>query len=114
MNISCAGIIVGNIICSLLYTILISILNILSSKLAKKYRITVRQLTINLEPARHVGDRMYRGETFVMQMDAHCLFINHWDTKITTQWAQTGNEMAVLRYLASLFAPSFITVFIGL
>eukprot|EP01038_Epipyxis_sp_PR26KG_P007065 gene7065-9644_t len=46
--------------------------------------------------ARHVGDRMYRGEYFVMQMDAHCLFVNHWDTKIIDQWRQTHNEMAVL------------------
>ena len=34
--------------------------------------------------ARHIGDRMYRGEYFVMQMDAHCMFIRHWDTKIIT------------------------------
>jgi hypothetical protein len=46
--------------------------------------------------ARHIGDRMYRGEYFVMQMDAHCLFINHWDTLIINQWRSTGNEMAVL------------------
>jgi hypothetical protein len=46
--------------------------------------------------ARHVGDRMYRGQYFVMQMDAHCLFINHWDTLIIDQWKSTGNEMAVL------------------
>jgi hypothetical protein len=46
--------------------------------------------------ARHVGDRMYRGQTFVMQMDAHCLFVRHWDTFITKQWEQTNNEMAVL------------------
>ena len=47
--------------------------------------------------ARHVGDRMYRGETFVMQMDAHCQFVNSWDTQIIDQWTSTGNEMAVLR-----------------
>jgi len=46
--------------------------------------------------ARHIGDRMYRGEYFVMQMDAHCLFVRHWDTKIVSQWRLTGNEMAVL------------------
>ena len=49
-------------------------------------------------PARHVGDRMYRGQTFVMQMDAHCQFVNSWDTQIISQWTQTQNEMAVLRY----------------
>ena len=46
--------------------------------------------------ARHIGDRMYRGEYFVMQMDAHCHFIRHWDTKIKDQWKSTKNEMAVL------------------
>jgi hypothetical protein len=47
--------------------------------------------------ARHIGDRLYRGQYFVMQMDAHCLFIRHWDTKIISQWKSTHNEMAVLR-----------------
>jgi hypothetical protein len=46
--------------------------------------------------ARHVGDRMYRGQTYVMQMDAHCLFVRHWDTHIVSQWVSTHNEMAVL------------------
>ena len=46
--------------------------------------------------ARHIGDRMYRGQHFVMQMDAHCQFVRHWDTKIIAQWASTHNEMAVL------------------
>jgi [Skp1-protein]-hydroxyproline N-acetylglucosaminyltransferase len=40
---------------------------------------------------------MYRGQYFVMQMDAHCLFVNHWDTLLINQWKITGNEMAVLR-----------------
>ena len=55
--------------------------------------------------ARHVGDRMYRGESFVMQMDAHCLFVRHWDTKIVQQWKETGNEMAVLRSTRIYFFP---------
>merc|ERR1712100_795421 len=46
--------------------------------------------------ARHVGYRMYRGQAFFMQMDAHCMFVNHWDTGIINQWASTMNEMAVL------------------
>ena len=46
--------------------------------------------------ARHIGDRLYRGEYFVMQMDAHCSFIRHWDELIINQWRQTKNEMAVL------------------
>jgi hypothetical protein len=46
--------------------------------------------------ARHIGDRMYRGQYYVMQMDAHCQFVLHWDTFIIQQWKMTGNEMAVL------------------
>lgn len=46
--------------------------------------------------ARHIGDRMYRGEFFVMQLDAHCQFVRHWDSQIITQWKSTHNEMAVL------------------
>ena len=46
--------------------------------------------------ARHIGDRMYRGQTYVMQMDAHCMFVRHWDKQIIDQWKQTHNEMAVL------------------
>ncbi len=46
--------------------------------------------------ARHVGDRMYRGQYYVMQMDAHCLFVRHWDTFIVNQYKATHNEMAVL------------------
>jgi len=46
--------------------------------------------------ARHIGDRLYRGQTFVMQLDAHCLFVRHWDSLIIKQWQDTKNEMAVL------------------
>ena len=35
--------------------------------------------------ARHIGDRMYRGQQFVLQMDAHCIFINKWDSNLVTQ-----------------------------
>ena len=46
--------------------------------------------------ARHVGYRMYRGEAFAMQVDAHCVFVNGWDVGIIDQWRRTKNEMAVL------------------
>jgi hypothetical protein len=58
--------------------------------------------------ARHIGDRMYRGQYYVMQMDAHCLFVRHWDSKIIKQFKSTKNEMAVLRYFTfSLSYPPF-------
>jgi hypothetical protein len=46
--------------------------------------------------ARHIGDRMYRGQTFAMQLDAHCHFVRHWDSLLIDQWISTHNEMAVL------------------
>ena len=57
--------------------------------------------------ARHVGDRMYRGEYFVMQMDAHCKFVRHWDTLLIDQWRSTRNEMAVLTSYLSDVQGSF-------
>ena len=53
--------------------------------------------------ARHVGYRMYRGEAFALQVDAHCVFVNGWDVGIIDQWKRTRNEMAVLStYLTDL------------
>jgi hypothetical protein len=46
--------------------------------------------------ARHLGYRMYRGEAFVLQSDAHVQFAAGWDSDIIDQWKSTGNEMAVL------------------
>lgn len=46
--------------------------------------------------ARHVGYRMYRGEAFAMQVDAHVAFVKDWDESLIHQWEATGNEMAVL------------------
>jgi hypothetical protein len=63
--------------------------------------------------ARHIGDRMYRGQYYVMQMDAHCLFVRHWDTKIIKQFKSTKNEMAVLRFVLyyHLFLVCFTLLF---
>jgi hypothetical protein len=46
--------------------------------------------------ARHVTHRMYRGQAFVLQIDAHCSFVQGWDEDIQLQWRQARNEMAVL------------------
>ena len=53
--------------------------------------------------ARHIGHRMYRGESFVLQVDAHCVFVNRWDELLVTQWRETRNERGVLTsYLTDL------------
>eukprot|EP00535_Pseudo-nitzschia_heimii_P009572 CAMPEP_0197192664 /NCGR_PEP_ID=MMETSP1423-20130617/25433_1 /TAXON_ID=476441 /ORGANISM="Pseudo-nitzschia heimii, Strain UNC1101" /LENGTH=332 /DNA_ID=CAMNT_0042645589 /DNA_START=290 /DNA_END=1284 /DNA_ORIENTATION=+ len=46
--------------------------------------------------ARHIANRMYRGEYFAMQIDAHVRFVANWDEDIIDQWNSTGNEMAVI------------------
>ena len=45
---------------------------------------------------RHVLSRMYRGEAFVLQVDAHTHFVRGWDASLLTQWHATGNEYAVI------------------
>ena len=46
--------------------------------------------------ARHVGDRMYRGEYFVLQTDAHMSFVQGWDDDVVGQFDATSNLNAVL------------------
>mmetsp|Transcript_8541 Transcript_8541/g.17859 ORF Transcript_8541/g.17859 Transcript_8541/m.17859 type:complete len:603 (-) Transcript_8541:399-2207(-) len=46
--------------------------------------------------ARHLGHRMYRGEYYYMQSDAHVTFTQDWDEDIVSQQEATGDEMAVL------------------
>lgn len=46
--------------------------------------------------ARHIGHRMYRGEYYYMQSDAHVTFTKGWDEDIISQQEATKNEMAVL------------------
>jgi hypothetical protein len=46
--------------------------------------------------ARHLGHRLYRGEYFAVQTDAHVAFVQDWDDEIITQWHAAKNEMAIL------------------
>lgn len=54
--------------------------------------------------ARHLAHRLYRGEYFAMQIDAHTRFTQDWDTDLIYFWTTARNEMAVLS-----FYPSDIT-----
>lgn len=66
------------------------------------YRMDARNATGPIL-ARHVAGRMYRGEAFVLQMDAHNEFVAGWDESILAQWRATRNEYAVLStYLTDL------------
>lgn len=46
--------------------------------------------------ARHIGYRMYRGEYYATQSDAHVTYTQDWDADIIDQFEVTKNEMAVL------------------
>jgi [Skp1-protein]-hydroxyproline N-acetylglucosaminyltransferase len=46
--------------------------------------------------ARHIGHRLYRGEYYYTQSDAHVSYTQNWDADIISQMEATGNEMAVL------------------
>jgi [Skp1-protein]-hydroxyproline N-acetylglucosaminyltransferase len=53
--------------------------------------------------ARHLANRLYRGEYFAMQVDSHVRFIEHWDTNLLGQWKSAKNEMAVITtYLSDI------------
>ena len=53
--------------------------------------------------ARHLGYRLYRGEYFSAQIDAHVDFVQDWDEDIIHQWTSANNEMAVLTtYLSDI------------
>ena len=54
--------------------------------------------------ARHLANRMYRGEYFALQVDSHVRFTAGWDEDIIDQWNSAGNEMAVLTTYMNNFA----------
>jgi hypothetical protein len=56
--------------------------------------------------ARHLGHRLYRGEYYYMQSDAHVSFANNWDVDIINEQEATHNEMAVLSTYLSNFEGS--------
>ena len=52
---------------------------------------------------RHLGYRLYRGEYYASQSDAHVTYVTNWDTDIIQQFESTKNEMAVLStYLSDI------------
>jgi hypothetical protein len=54
------------------------------------------ELSIGPVYARHIGYRMYRGEYYATQSDAHVTYTTNWDVDIIEQLEATHNEMAVL------------------
>ena len=54
------------------------------------------ELSIGPVFARHIGHRLYRGEYYSTQSDAHVTYTQNWDADIIDQMEQTHDEMAVL------------------
>jgi len=54
------------------------------------------ELSVGPVFARHIGYRLYRGEYYATQSDAHVTYTSNWDVDIISQLEVTGNEMAVL------------------
>ena len=54
------------------------------------------ELSIGPVFARHLGHRLYRGEYYATQNDAHITYVQDWDVDIIKQMEATNNEMAVL------------------
>eukprot|EP00521_Asterionellopsis_glacialis_P008005 CAMPEP_0195282290 /NCGR_PEP_ID=MMETSP0707-20130614/1227_1 /TAXON_ID=33640 /ORGANISM="Asterionellopsis glacialis, Strain CCMP134" /LENGTH=567 /DNA_ID=CAMNT_0040341247 /DNA_START=108 /DNA_END=1811 /DNA_ORIENTATION=- len=54
------------------------------------------ELSVGPVFARHIGYRLYRGEYYATQSDAHVTFTTGWDMDIIEQMEGTGNEMTVL------------------
>ena len=65
------------------------------SHLIESFEMDAR-LAVGPTFARHIGHRYYRGEYFVLQVDAHVRFVRDWDESIINQWKLANNEMAVL------------------
>ena len=65
-----------------------------------KDRIDVYEMRADLSVgpvfARHIGYRLYRGEYYATQSDAHVSFTVDWDQDIISQLEASRNEMAVL------------------
>lgn len=54
------------------------------------------ELSIGPVFARHIGYRLYRGEYYATQSDAHVTYTTDWDVDIISQLESTKDEMAVL------------------
>ncbi|KAL7532820.1 hypothetical protein ACHAXR_004893, partial [Thalassiosira sp. AJA248-18] len=71
-------------------------------QVACKYQSQIDYFTVDAELsvgpvfARHLGHRLYRGEYFAMQSDAHVSFVIGWDDEIIEEWHTAKNEMAIL------------------
>jgi len=53
-------------------------------------------LSVGSTFARHLQQRLYRGEYYALQVDSNTEFARDWDADLITQFENTNNEMAIL------------------
>jgi len=55
--------------------------------------------------ARHLGYTLYRGEEYVLQIDSHMRFAEHWDEKMLAELAACPSEKPMLTTYAAEYTP---------
>ncbi|MEO0984574.1 MAG: GlcNAc-transferase family protein [Cyanobacteria bacterium J06639_14] len=53
--------------------------------------------------ARYKAQKLYQNEAFVLQVDGHSRFAQHWDSFLLAQWQQCNDERAVLSCLPAAY-----------
>jgi hypothetical protein len=48
--------------------------------------------------ARSLGRKLLGNEEFCLQIDAHSLFVEHWDQLLKEEWKSANNEFAILSH----------------
>lgn len=53
--------------------------------------------------ARHRAQKLYEDETYVLQIDSHTRFAQHWDSFLLAQWQQCDDARAILSCLPAAY-----------
>jgi hypothetical protein len=55
--------------------------------------------------ARHHAQKLWQGEEYVLQIDAHMRFVEHWDEKVLAMLAECRSERPILSNYPAAFTP---------
>ena len=56
--------------------------------------------------ARHLIQKLYRGEEYTLQLDSHHRFAEHWDEKLINMMELTGSDKPIITSYAGMYDPS--------
>lgn len=57
--------------------------------------------------ARYLCSRLYRGETFFLQIDSHSLFVKDWDEKLITMWMTLHHTFHIPKPILSYYCDTY-------